>query len=239
MKQLLLIFLSSILLLSCDIIGGERVDGNGNLTTENRQLSGFKNVSSSGPMDVVLTQSSNFSVQVKGDENLLPYITTTTEGNTLKIKVKPGYNLHPEKNLQVFISAPLFTEISSDGSGNISTENTLSNTDKMSFELSGSGNIDAKIDAPAVESHTSGSGNVSFSGKANEADMSVSGSGDIHCFGLTSEHTSITINGSGNADVYATKQLDVNVNGSGDVRYKGGASVNSHINGSGSASKAD
>ena len=239
MKQLLLILSSSILFFSCDIIGGERVNGNGNITTENREAGNFKNVSSSGPMDVVVTQSPNYSVQIKGDENLLQYITTNTDGNTLKIKIKQGYTLHTEKSLEIHISAPAFNDISLGGSGNITSENTLTSSDKMNFDVSGSGNIDVKIDAPAVESHSSGSGDLSFNGKATEADMSVSGSGDIHCFGLTTQHTIITINGSGNADVYATKQLDVKVNGSGDVRYKGGASVDSHINGSGSASKAD
>ncbi len=239
MKQLLLLIASSIILFSCDFIGGERVDGNGNETTENRQLNDFKSVASSGPTDVVLTQSPDYKVQVKGDENLLRYIVTETDGNTLKIKIKQGYNLRPKKNLEVLVSAPQFTNISSDGSGNITSENTLSNSDKMTFELSGSGNVEAKIDAPSVESHTSGSGDISFSGKTGDANLSVSGSGDIHCFGLTAENASITINGSGNADVYASKQLDLHVNGSGDVRYKGGASVNSHINGSGSVSKAD
>lgn len=239
MKQLLLILTASIILYSCDFIGGERVDGNGKISTENRQLNGFKNVSSSGPMDIVLTQSSNYSVQVKGDENLLQYIITETDGNTLKIKTKPGYNLHPEKNLEVLISSPSFSDISLGGSGDVSSENTLTSSDKMNFDVSGSGDINVKIDAPEVESHSSGSGDISFSGKAGEADMSVSGSGDIHCFGLTTETTSITINGSGDADVYANKQLTVKVNGSGDVRYKGNASVDSHINGSGSASKAE
>ncbi len=239
MKQLLLLIASSILFFSCDFIGGERMDGNGNLSTENRQVSDFKNIAASGPTDVVLTQSSDYKVVVRGDENLLPYVLTETDGNTLKIHIKKGYNLRSNKHFEVLVSAPLFTNVSSDGSGNITSENTLSNHDKMIFELSGSGNIEAKIDAPAVESHTSGSGDVSFNGKTNDADFSVSGSGDIKCFGLTADNASITINGSGNADVYATKQLNLHVNGSGDVRYKGGASVNSHINGSGSVSKAD
>ncbi|MDQ2752851.1 MAG: DUF2807 domain-containing protein [Bacteroidota bacterium] len=239
MKQLLLLIASSFLFFSCDFMGGERVNGNGNETTENRNVTDFKNVASSAPADVVLTQSPDYKVQVKGDENLLGYIITETDGNTLKIKVKQGYNLRPQKHLEILISAPQFTNISSDGSGNVTSVNTLSNSDKMTFELSGSGNVEAKIDAPSVESHTSGSGDISFSGKTGDASLSVSGSGNIHCLGLTTENASITINGSGNADVYASKQLDIHVNGSGDVRYKGGASVNSHINGSGSVSKAE
>lgn len=239
MKQVLLFISTSLLLFSCDFIGGERINGNGNETTENRNISDFKNVASSGSTDVVLTQSPDYKVQVRGDENLLRYVITESDGNTLKIKIKEGYNLHPKKHLEVLVSAPQFNNVMSDGSGDVTSENTLSNTGKMTFELSGSGNVEAKIDAPSVESHTSGSGDITFSGKTGDADLSVSGSGDIHCFSLTADNAKITINGSGNADVYASKQLDLHVNGSGDVKYKGGASVNSHINGSGSVSKAD
>ncbi len=99
--------------------------------------------------------------------------------------------------------------------------------------------MEVKVDVPEVESRTNGSGDMSFSGRAEEADLSISGSGDIHCFGLTSKTASIKINGSGNADVYATRQLNLKINGSGDIRYKGGANVDSHINGSGSVTKAD
>ena len=61
-----------------------------------------------------------------------------------------------------------------------------------------------------LKASTSGSGDITFTGKADAMQtMTVSGSGDIHCFGLTSQQcTSITINGSGNADVYATKQVN-------------------------------
>src|SRR5579875_3258352 len=130
MKQLLLLITTSLLLYSCDFIGGERVNGDGNEATENRQLNDFTNVASSGSTDVVLTQSPDYKVQVKGDENLLRYVLTETDGNTLKIKIKPGYNLRPQKHLEVLVSAPKFTNITSDGSGNIASENTLSNSNK-------------------------------------------------------------------------------------------------------------
>lgn len=239
MKQSFLFVVAICFLSSCNIIGGERVDGNGNLASENRHAGDFKNVSGAGPVDIVLNQSPNTDVQVSGDENLLQYITTETDGSTLKIKVKPGYDLEPKKHLQVRISAPGFKEISSAGSGNVMSENTLTSSDKMEFRLSGSGNMNIKVDAPSLESHTTGSGDITFSGKAESADISVAGSGNIHSFGLITQATEISITGSGDAEVYATRQLNVKVVGSGDVKYKGGASVDSHITGSGSASKED
>ncbi len=239
MKQQLLFAILVIALTSCNVINGERVDGNGNLASESRHVTNFKSISTYGAIDVVLTQSSATSVQVSGDENLLQYITTETDGSTLKIKIKQGYSLNPEKHLQVRISAPQFEEVSSSGSGNITSENTLVNEDKMDFQLNGSGDMNIKLDATSVESHTAGSGDIIFSGKTKSADMSVAGSGNIHSFGLTTQNTEINITGSGDAEVYATRELNVKVIGSGDVRYKGGASVDAHITGSGSASKAD
>ena len=239
MRQQILFTVLVSALASCNFMNGERVDGNGNLASESRHVADFKSIASFGPMDIVLTQSPTTAVQVSGDENLLQYITTETDGSTLKIKIKQGYDINPEKHLQVRVSAPGFEEISSSGSGNTTSENTLVNSDKMDFQLNGSGDMNIKLDAPSIESHTAGSGDITFSGKAASADMSVAGSGNIHSFGLTTQSTEIKITGSGDAEIYATRQINVKVVGSGDVHYKGGASVDTHITGSGSASKAD
>ncbi len=238
MYRLLLLCMLMTTFFSCDFIGGERVEGDGDMTTENRNESGFKNVSSSGPMDIELTQGPATVVSIEGDKNLLPYIRTGTDGNTLEIKVKDGYNLHSSHRLVVHITAPVYQDISLGGSGNIIGQSELANPDKMSFHLSGSGNVKVKVNTRSVESKTSGSGDVALSGFADSYDGTIAGSGNINCFDLVSDNVDITINGSGNAEVFANKQLTLNVNGSGDVRYKGNASVEQHVNGSGGVKKA-
>jgi hypothetical protein len=54
---------------------------------------------------------------------------------------------------------------------------------------------------------------------------------------LLSENTKVTIAGSGDVEIFASKQLDVNISGAGDVKYKGNPSVNKSVAGAGDIRK--
>lgn len=238
MKRILFLFVVSSLIFSCDFVGGERIDGNGNKSSEQRQLNNFSSIEASGALNIVVKQEANFAIKVEGDENLLQYIVTTVNNGVLKVRTKEGINLHSNHDIIVYVSAPKFTEINLSGSGNIVSENTLE-SDKLSFEMSGSGNIDVRVNTTDVRGSLSGSGNMALSGTATNFTATVAGSGNIRCYGLNTETTKINIAGNGDAEVYASKLLKADVAGSGDIRYKGSAEVQSNVAGSGGVTKAN
>jgi hypothetical protein len=236
-KWLAFLLLGSLFVSSCRF-GGKRVRGNGNIRTEERSLSGFHGVVSNGSFDVYVS-SGNFAVKIEGEENLLPYIETHVEGDVLKIGTKKRYWLKPGKSIRIFVSAPAFNKIQSNGSGNIIGQSKITDPSKIELEVNGSADIKADVDAPEVTAQLRGSGNVNLTGNARTFTSEIMGSGDIRAMDLKAEETRVKIMGSGNADVYSSVKLDVNVAGSGDVRYKGGAQVNSRIAGSGGVKKLD
>jgi hypothetical protein len=227
-------------LYACNFIAGKRVDGSGNVTTQDRAVTGFSAVQSSGPFDVYLSSGTTQTVRVEAEDNLQSYIETKLEGNELDIETKDGYRLHPNKPVKIYISSPDFTKVRLSGSGDIISQNRIAGTEKIALGVSGSGNIKVDLDAPAVEAEMSGSGNINLSGLAKRFEGGLSGSGNISAMDLKTEEATIRISGSGNADVFASEKLHVKVTGSGDVRYKGGAQqVSSNITGSGSVKKLD
>jgi hypothetical protein len=225
-------------LFSCNLMG-ERVEGNGQLANESRQVSAFSNVESSGPMNIILQDEPSVGVRLEADQNLLSYILTEVDGKTLHIKTKKGYNLQSKNPIRVYVAAPVFNEVVLDGSGNMTSESILVNPDAMTLKLSGSGNINLQVNTPDLKSLMDGSGNIKLSGSADKWVAAISGSGNIYCFDLNTQKAQVTINGSGDAEVMASKQLTLKINGSGQIRYKGSPNVESHINGSGSVSKVD
>lgn len=230
----------AFLLSACDFIGGERVVGSGNVTTQERSITGFSSVQSSGFFDVYLSTGASQSVRVEADDNLHSYIETRLNGNELEIDTKEGYRLDTDKDIKIFITSPEFNKVHLSGSGNIISQNQITGNDKIDLSVSGSGNIKVDLHAPSVDAHMSGSGDINLSGEAKKFEGSLSGSGNIKAMDLKTEETAIRISGSGSADVYASTKLDVHVTGSGDVRYKGGVQqVTSNITGSGSVKKMD
>lgn len=238
MQKLFLLCMLMPVLFSCNLMG-ERVEGNGQLTNESRQVSSFNSVESTGPMDIILQDAPNAALKVECDQNLLPYIITETDGKTVHIKQKKGYNLHSQNPMRVYVAAPVFNEVALGGSGNITSQAVLVNPDAMSIKLSGSGNIDMQVNTPELKSVMNGSGNIKLSGSADKWTAILSGSGNIYCFNLNTQTAEVGINGSGDAEVAAAQKLVLKINGSGQIKYKGSPNVESHINGSGSVSKVE
>ncbi|MBD0284477.1 MAG: DUF2807 domain-containing protein [Flavisolibacter sp.] len=233
----ILILIISIVLLrnSCHInfIGGKRITGNGSLSTEQRNVGTFTGVDVRGSMDVFLSSGLAHAVRVEADGNLLPYIETTNNGGTLRIGSRNGYNLNPRAGIKIYVTAPELSGILVTGSGDVVSQSRISSRDKLHTEIRGSGDIRLEMDAPQTEAEITGSGSITLNGNTRTLNVAIRGSGDVHGFNLMSENAQVDIAGSGNAQVYASKQLDIDIKGSGNTEYKGNPSINQKVHGSG------
>ena len=240
MKKYILPVILISFLGACDFVGGERVEGSGNVTTQDRSVTGFSAIHSHGFFDVYLSAGAAQAVRIEAEDNLHSYIETRMDGSELEIDTKEGYRLRPNKTVKIYITSPEFKRVRLSGSGDIISQNQITGTEKIELSVSGSGNIKVNLNSPSVDAEMSGSGDINLSGEAKKFEGSLSGSGNIRAMDLKTEETAIRISGSGNADVFASAKLDVRVTGSGDVRYRGGVQqVTSNITGSGSVKKMD
>ena len=238
MKSFLLLAASAILLYSCNYIRGERVRGNGNLIKQDRNVGSFGGVMASGSFDVHISSGPN-QLQIEAEDNILPYIETTVENNTLKISTKEGYWLRPKRDVTIYVSAQDFQNVEVHGSGNIIGDNTINSRNSMNVSIDGSGDIRMTVHSPNVHARISGSGSIRLGGETTVFNSEIHGSGDIKAFEMKSAESKVEIGGSGSAEVTAANKLNVEVNGSGDVRYIGNPQVSSNIRGSGSVVKRD
>lgn len=238
MKQVFTALTAVLLLTSC---GWRSIKGNGNVVTQSRNGSDFDRVKTAGSFDLFVSQGSAFSVRVEAEENLQPYIETERKRNTLVIKLRRGVNLRPRAAIKVYVTAPVFRELSIAGSGDIIAESALSSEAPMVFEIAGSGNIRATaVDAPSIKVKIAGSGDAEISGQTREAAYRIAGGGNIRAGKLLAENAEVRIAGSGNVWVFASTLLDVHIAAGGDVHYYGNPeTINQKIAGSGSLHKAE
>jgi hypothetical protein len=237
-KYLLFIAALPVVLSSCHYMWGKRVRGNGNIKTEERSVSSFKNLHVSASINVYVSQGDIKPIKIEGDENLLPYIEVEQDGDEIIIRNREGYNLEGSGELKVFVSAPVYHKISLSGAGSIISDNKITNSDNLEINLSGAGDIKMEVDAPKITADISGVGSIYMKGQTKDVDMNISGAGSAHCYDLLSENTKIEISGVGSADVYASVKLDAQVSGAGSVNYKGNATdVTQNVSGVGSVHK--
>jgi hypothetical protein len=228
----------AVLLFSSCIDFGKRVEGNGKIVTENRHASRLSKIKLQGHLEVIVEQGAE-SVKVETDENLLPYIITENEGDWLKIKTKDHINFSTSQPIKVYVSSPEIRSLSIDGSGDITGKSVFTSSEKMSFEISGSGDIEFSVHAPYVDADISGSGNLHLAGETKEVAVDVAGSGNYNGGDLKAETARVNVAGSGNAFVFADINLKASVAGSGGIKYRGNATIEKDIAGSGSVMKAE
>lgn len=224
--MLVLLLLAIPLLQGCFIC----TDGKGPVQQDTRTPGTFSSIELDLNADLTVRRGSDYSVKIEAEENLLKLITTGTSGDELKIDSRRCLNAH--QRIRIAVTIPALESVELNGSGKILIPDTFQ-VKNLRLEVNGSGTVDARLIAAAVDCRINGSGNASFEGSANKLSVRINGSGNVHAYKMPCNDSEIRVNGSGDVKSYAIQNLDVHVNGSGSVFYKGKPSVNSRINGSG------
>lgn len=225
------------------------LDGNQHVMTETRQLIPFTKVINEGEFNVIIVEDTITEAVVEAESNLIPYIRTIVNGNTLIIDSRESINSNIPIN--IYIRTPEVNSIKLSGSGTITADSLIG--DNVEITISGSGNINAHVKAGIVDiltsgsgdmwltvesqfaySKISGSGNINLSGNTTDGDFSISGSGNMYSYDFVQNKLNAEIPGSGNMYVNVIDHLKVKISGSGSVYYLGNPSLDISITGSGS-----
>ncbi|MBS1736433.1 MAG: DUF2807 domain-containing protein [Bacteroidetes bacterium] len=224
---------AAIIFTGCNIAGGRYVTGNGHIKSENRKITGFTGVKTSGSINLVIIQGNDFNVSVENDENLIPLVVAEVKNGVLVVHYKNDYDINDD-HATVTITAPAFNSVSISGSADVKSNGILKSDNEISFSISGSGDITANVDAPTIKFAGSGSGDINLEGSTKNFECRMSGSGEIKCANLKAENVDLSISGSSDSQVYASVSLKTKVSGSGDVTYYGNPqNPEIHIAGSG------
>lgn len=213
---------------------GPSIKGSGHVIVEERALSTFDRIILEGSMDLVLRQDDDQLLEVEADDNIIPFISTNVRGGELKISTTRSYR--SRDRIKIYISIQDLEELKLRGSGDVYGENAMVG-DRLTLEISGSGNMDMEVYYDHLFTEIDGSGNFNLYGETLDQDVRINGSGDYRAADLLSADTDINISGSGNGTVNVSDFLRAEIRGSGDIYYYGNPEVNSSIRGSGNLIK--
>ena len=250
------LFLMAISLSSCDEFGFGCIEGNGRIATETRNTGNFERLVSYGSFVIDIIPDSEPALEITADENLISYIKTSIQGNSLVIETQNGRCLRSAEPIRLTVStgnlekiklagAGLITcrnletdilDIELPGSGQILVDSLVAN--ELNAELSGSGEISCmKASLKYTYASIPGSGFIELSGVTGTSDFDLSGSGMIRALDLISNTCYADISGSGNIYTSVTETLDISISGSGSLYYKGNPVIRQSITGTGNIRK--
>lgn len=213
------------------------VRGSGNIEKEERDVSGFDEVSFTGMGNLIIMQGEEESLLVEADDNVLPLIETNVFGDRLNIGYRRGYNFIPASNVKFYLSVIDINKVSLSGAGKIDCEGL--ETNKLELELSGAGDIDFNIGADKLVIESSGAGDLTLSGEVESQNVDISGVGRYNAKELESKECDIEVSGAGSATVNVTEELDIEISGVGNVYYIGSPRVRQDISGLGKIESID
>jgi len=190
-------------LTGCSHIGTDaKVKGSGVAKSEKRTLAPFDSVDVSCPGSIQVRSQGQGSLEISGDDNIIPLITTEVKNNTLYIRSTETYD--PKVKMEIAISTPDLKKFVFAGAGEATLANVMN--DRMEMVLSGAGSVTA-------------------SGETKEADISLSGAGSVDAKNLHAINAKVNSTGVGSVDIYATEQLDATAVGVGEINYYGSPKV--------------
>ncbi|MFN2148722.1 MAG: head GIN domain-containing protein [Anaerolineales bacterium] len=216
----------SIAVLACSITipygsNPGTIRGSGNMTTEERSVSGIKAVELAMNGSLHIEYGDTEALTVKAEDNLLPYIETLMRGNTLLIRVEPGANFQTNRSIDFTLTVTELTDLSVSSSGDISA--SALDGSRCSVDISSSGSIDLDaVNCTTLTVSISSSGGVNIaSGYVEQQSIRISSSGDYDARDVEGRDADITISSSGSATVRSSDRLTGTISSSGNIYYFG------------------
>ncbi len=174
------------------------IKGSGNLQTEKREVSNFRAVDVGGVFKVEITIQKDFDIQIEADDNLLQYIETEIDGETLEISTSK--RISTQNPIIVRIGTPDIENIEVSGASSLTLGNL--NNDSLEVDLSGASNV--KIE-----------------GTTKNLVIDLSGASRVNAENLQAENVSVDASGASKADVFASNKLEADLSGASKVAYSG------------------
>jgi len=214
-RTILFLSLSLLLLLALNGCSFNRTTGSGAMKLEKRDVPAFKALDISGAYEVEIVAQKEQSLEIEGDDNLLPLIKTEVNDGVLSISNEKSFST--KHKLRVRISLPTLEGISTSGASDI----VASNIKSQDFNI-----------------NMSGASNLKVSGETYKLDVDLSGAGEVDAKDLHARIVSVDSSGAAQADVYASEELRADVSGAGNVNYYGDPkTVKEGTSGAGTISK--
>ena len=200
------------------------IEPSGSIQTETREIGEVTAVELECPADVTLVAYSEPGVTIRADAAAMRYITTTESNGVLTIRVENGgaaIEVAQDVVIEIEVRSSAFSAMKKTGRGSIKAE-TLE-ADQLIVGNFGAGPIEiGRANAVQVTAEVGGVGDVIIGGgQAGAAEVRVSESGSYLAPDLECAVVTVTLTGSGDAEVWATEGLDAAVNGTGYVKYWG------------------
>lgn len=217
--KLILIALTAMLFASCNhMINKNAIKGSGNVTTENRTVTGdFKNLEVSNAIDLVIEQSEKTEIIVEADDNLQKGITTTVENGVLVIACE--YNsFHNIESKKVTVKMPVINGLEASSAATVNSKNVLKG-ENININSSSASNINLDLEFENIFCESNSGSTININGKALKLKTEASSGSQIDASDFLANDVIAQASSGGTINVQPIVSLNAEATSGGNINY--------------------
>jgi hypothetical protein len=216
--KFIVITLIALLFGSCNLNGFHSVTGSGNVTTENRPVTGdFKSVEISNALDLEIEQSDKTEITVIADDNVQKEITTKIENGVLIISSTSG-NYKNVTSKKIIVKMPVIEGLEATSASTINSKNTLKGN-SLNINSSSAAYINATVEYETIQLTTSSASNQTIKGKAIHLETSSSSGSVLNASELLVNEITADASSGSSTTVSPIVSLKADASSGGSIAY--------------------
>lgn len=193
---------------------GPALVGSGVSAKEERTVEPFSKMEMGGALNVQVTVGEATSVQITGDDNIVPIVTSEVRSGTLHLHMDHQGTVRPKQTLLVTVTTPELSKIQVSGACDVDIVDVVDNQ---------------------VEVSLSGASRMDISGTCERFNADVSGASKLDALALSAGSVQVNASGASHAQVHSIEAITGAASGASSIRYSGDPAV-AEVNSSGASS---
>lgn len=230
----------ALLMTSCnfDINFGPGVEGNGDVITQDRNISGeFNKIAATRGIEVLLIQSDDISVKVEADSNLHDIISTEFDAERKFLKISTEANIKSSSTKKVYVSVPNLQSISTTSGAYLSYDDTFT-SNKLTIASTSGSHVELDVNSKSLTCKSTSGAGIKVTGNSDNLSVSATSGSYINAKNLEAKVSKASVTSGANISVNTSDKLTANATSGGSIRYSGNPeNVNKNKAVSGSISK--
>ena len=199
------------------------IPGSGIAKEETRPVEAFHAIEAGNALQVTVTvtKGAKPSLDIKGDDNLVPLVESEIRDGKLILRIKDNSNIRTKLPLEAAIVTDVLDEAVASGAATVKVKGGAK-VDKFTAGASGAARLSVEgLETPKAVASASGASQVVLSGTAELLEVVASGASEIKAEELKVDDANVSISGASGGAVRASKSVAGDVSGASHLDLHG------------------
>ncbi len=198
----------------------------------------FTKVEAGWGMELKITQSDNYYIEVEADQKDFEYLKVEKHGSSLKFYIDKN-SYRKRGDIDITIKMPALTGLDLSGGAEANIDMNISSKE-FECELSGGAQLNGNLKCGDISLSSSGGGTTKLSGSGDNLNVDGSGGSEFKLKDFSVKDVNAEFSGGSELTVNMNGNLSSDQSGGSSIVYYGNAnSVSSHSSGGSSVRKGD